>query len=157
VDLAPRLVRIDRLSCRRYDYPWLDVDVTCGKGTYIRSLARDVGQLLGCGAYVVKLVRTAVGPFPLEQAMSWEVDAGVARQRLEPLRRAVEHLPHLVVDPHTLWRLRHGQKLPWPDTVGQAGPLAIVDEHGQLHLLALARSKDRRIVPRLVLQLGPES
>lgn len=157
VVLAPRPVRIDRLTCRHYDYPWLDVVVTCGKGTYIRSLARDVGQLLGCGAYVVTLVRTAVGPFVLDQAMPWDLDAYQARNRLEPLRRAVEHLPQLVVGPDVLWRLRHGQKLPWPEAVQQPGPMAVLDEQGQLHLLALARTKDRRIVPRLVLQLGPES
>src|SRR5439155_13312830 len=61
--LRPRTVHIRSLDLLAYHYPWLDIQVCCGKGTYIRSLARDLGQRLGCAALVETLRRTRVGPF----------------------------------------------------------------------------------------------
>src|SRR5262249_10467835 len=72
VSLAPRRVRIDAIDLLAYEYPRLDVVVRCGKGTYVRSLARDLGERLGCGALVAQLRRTQVGPFGLAEALSLE-------------------------------------------------------------------------------------
>jgi tRNA pseudouridine55 synthase len=58
VALAPRRVQINGIDVLAYNYPLLDVEVRCGKGTYIRSLARDVGDRLGCGGFVEMLRRT---------------------------------------------------------------------------------------------------
>jgi tRNA pseudouridine55 synthase len=58
-----RPVRIDAIEIERYAYPELDIDIRCGKGTYIRSLARDIGLALGTGGHCATLRRTAVGPF----------------------------------------------------------------------------------------------
>src|SRR5690349_8551537 len=70
VDLTPRTVRIDRIDVLEFDYPRLRLEVLCGKGTYIRSLARDLGDRLGCGAYLGGLRRTRVGPFtPADAAL----------------------------------------------------------------------------------------
>ena len=66
VDLAPRTVQISRLSVLHYDWPLLELELECGSGTYIRSLARDIGDGLGCGGFVQTLVRTRIGPFTLE-------------------------------------------------------------------------------------------
>jgi tRNA pseudouridine55 synthase len=68
VELEPRTVRIDALVLRDYAYPHLTLDITCGKGTYIRSLARDLGTALGTGGYLTGLRRTAVGDFTRQQA-----------------------------------------------------------------------------------------
>ena len=62
VKLTPRVVRIDRLVVLRYDWPQLEVEIDCGSGTYIRSIARDVGEALGCGGYVETLIRTRNRP-----------------------------------------------------------------------------------------------
>ena len=59
VELAPRPVRIDRIDIREFAYPRLELEITCGKGTYIRSLARDLGQRLGVGGYLSSLRRNA--------------------------------------------------------------------------------------------------
>src|SRR5688572_19173855 len=61
VSLAARRVRVDGIDLLRYDYPEADLEVRCGKGTYVRSLARDLGERLGCGGLVQVLRRTRVG------------------------------------------------------------------------------------------------
>lgn len=70
VDLEPRTVRIDAISVLSYEFPLLRVMVRCGKGTYIRSLARDIGRELGVGGMLDGLRRTRIGPFLVEEAMS---------------------------------------------------------------------------------------
>ena len=70
VDLPAREVRIDAIELLDYEYPRLEIDVMCGTGTYIRSLARDMGVSLGCGAYCAELRRTAVGRFEIADSIS---------------------------------------------------------------------------------------
>ncbi len=84
VDLAGRIVRIHDLQLLRYAYPNLELEIRCGKGTYIRSLARDLGQALGCGGLISSLRRTRIGPFTTDQALTLEASVADAR-RLLPL------------------------------------------------------------------------
>ncbi|MBN1121353.1 MAG: tRNA pseudouridine(55) synthase TruB [Anaerolineae bacterium] len=72
VDLPPRSVEIKRLDLIEFDPPILRISVDCSPGTYIRSLASDIGKALGCGAMLSGLVRTASGGFSQEDAVSWE-------------------------------------------------------------------------------------
>lgn len=72
VEMQSRTVHIDAIEIMSYTYPIVDIRVTCGKGTYIRSLARDIGECLGTGAYMAGLVRTRIGEFMLAQARSLE-------------------------------------------------------------------------------------
>ena len=69
VDLPPRRVRIDALAVLDYAWPRLELAITCGKGVYIRSLGRELGQALGAGGHLASLRRTAVGPYTLSQAV----------------------------------------------------------------------------------------
>lgn len=73
VERVPRQVRIDSLELVDWSPPDLSLHIECSKGTYIRSLARDVGAELEVGAHVVALRRTAIGPFSVED--SWTIDA----------------------------------------------------------------------------------
>ena len=68
VALKPRLVRIDRAELLAYRWPRLELEIDCGAGTYIRSVARDLGETLCCGGLIEKLVRTRIGPFELATA-----------------------------------------------------------------------------------------
>jgi tRNA pseudouridine55 synthase len=95
VTLAPRLVRVDRIEVLGYGYPELRLRIDCGKGTYIRSIARNLGEKLGCGAYVTLLRRTRVGPFTPEQAASFDAPPEIVRGGLLPLAAAVAQLPRL--------------------------------------------------------------
>lgn len=72
VDLKARRVQIQSIKIVSYDWPMLSIDVVCGKGTYIRSLGRDIGAELGVGGMLTALRRTRVGQFTLEQAMTLE-------------------------------------------------------------------------------------
>ncbi|HEX5691816.1 MAG TPA: tRNA pseudouridine(55) synthase TruB, partial [Roseiflexaceae bacterium] len=72
VERAARPVTIEQLHLLDWSPPLLTLDVVCGKGTYIRSLARDVGEALGCGGYLQALRRTAVGTFTVADAVSLE-------------------------------------------------------------------------------------
>jgi tRNA pseudouridine55 synthase len=133
VTLAPRKVRVDRIEVLGYTYPELRLRIDCGKGTYIRSIARDLGEKLGCGAYVTVLRRTRVGPFTPEQAIPLDTDAETARSRLLPLEAAIAHLPRVVLDEPDVRRLRNGQSVvsaearPLPP-----GEVAVFDRTGQL-------------------------
>lgn len=70
VALSPRCVRVGRLEIAGYEWPELRLVIECGRGFYVRSLARDVGAALGSGAYLTALRRTFVGPFTQDMAVS---------------------------------------------------------------------------------------
>src|SRR5262249_53832181 len=93
VVLQARKVRIDGIDLVSYAPPRLEIEVRCGKGTYIRSLARDLGDKLGCGALVETLRRTRVGPFTASEALTLQATPVEARARLLPLSAAVAELP----------------------------------------------------------------
>jgi tRNA pseudouridine55 synthase len=75
VELAPRPVYIERITFQEWSTPDLTIEVRCGKGTYIRALARDMGAALGCGAHLYALRRTAVGTFRIEDAVGLDTMA----------------------------------------------------------------------------------
>ena len=74
VELAPRRVVVHRIDLRRYQWPELRIFVECGRGFYVRSLARDIGAALGTGAYLTALRRTFVGPFTEALAVAPDAD-----------------------------------------------------------------------------------
>jgi tRNA pseudouridine55 synthase len=120
VELAARDVVIHEARLVDWDAsdparPIAVVDVACTAGTYIRALARDLGERLGCGAYLGALVRTASGSFRLEDAVSFESlrahaadgPAGIAGV-LRPIDAGLEDLPHATVTEDEVRRLREG-------------------------------------------------
>jgi tRNA pseudouridine55 synthase len=72
VPRKPRKVTIYQLKVTQIDKPYIKFYVKCSKGTYIRKLAEDIGEKLGCGAHITKIVRVAVGPFKIENAIGLE-------------------------------------------------------------------------------------
>ena len=97
VERSPRRVRVYAFELIECVAPRLRVRVRCGSGTYVRSLAADVGEALGCGGHVEALVRTRVGSLRLEDAVPWaaiqEGDAAALAAGVLPPDRAVGHLP----------------------------------------------------------------
>jgi tRNA pseudouridine55 synthase len=106
VALSGRIVRIYDIRTVSYAYPHLELEVRCGKGTYIRSLARDLGQRLGCGGLIRALRRLRIGPFSADQAVSLE---STAQPPLLPLAMAVSALPSLTLEPWQIEFLRKGR------------------------------------------------
>lgn len=118
VERAARRVTIHELEMVAFEAPdRARLRVRCSKGTYIRSLAADLGQRLGVGAHLVELRRTASGPFRLEQSITLdEVGARIANGRALPmlsLLQALAHLPHVKADEAQALVLERGQRMTW--------------------------------------------
>ena len=116
VERESRPTEIYRLELREFRPPLVTIEVECGKGTYIRSLAHDLGQVLGCGAYLKSLVRSRYGPFNIENAVSlsrfkdaYQHDCW--RQLVYPMDIVLEHWPAVVLSDEQEWFIRHGRPL----------------------------------------------
>jgi tRNA pseudouridine55 synthase len=154
VTLRPRTVEVHDIAVRRYDYPELEVEVRCGKGTYIRSLARDLGDALKCGAYVQSLRRTRVGPFGADEALTLGATAEEARARLLPPALAVSELPRVTLAPREVGRFRRGQAVHYPGGLpaqGEGDEVAVFDESGQLLAVAAVESGRGLLRPARVI------
>ncbi len=118
VERAPRTVRIERLEVLGREGRDLTVAVTCSKGTYVRTLAVDMGRALGCGAHLVALRRVAVGNFTLQDAVTLVEmegnDVDWRRSRLLPVESLVASLPRWSVPREAAVRFVQGQELPDP-------------------------------------------
>jgi tRNA pseudouridine55 synthase len=154
VTLRPRPVHVYRIDVLAYAWPDLDLEVHCGKGTYIRSLARDLGERLGCGGYVRTLRRTRVGPFTADRGLSLETDPAAARERLLPTEMAVVELPRLELPAAQVLRLCQGQALPAPAGLppeGGADVAVFVADTGKLAAVAALDGVHRLLRPQKVL------
>jgi tRNA pseudouridine55 synthase len=160
----PRRVFIHRLSLLDMDEsgapggpPRARLRVTCSKGTYIRTLAEDLGRTLGVGAHLGFLVREAVGFFNLAAARTLEEvadEAGRGELRLLPPADAVAHLPKVVPPVETITRLGHGQAVPLrgdpPRPVPEGSVVRVLDAAGEL--VATARLSGGRLEPLKVFR-----
>ncbi len=150
VEVTPpeRQVEIDSFTLLSYKPPLVAFRVVCSKGTYVRSLAADVGRDLGCGARIWSLRREASGPFRLDQAIPLDelldkIDAGESLPMLTPLE-VLTHLPRLVISEIEIKEcISHGMTVPLSEISASVSGLvteeeiALIDEAGSL--LALAR------------------
>lgn len=135
VTLAPRLVEIRRLELRDFDRAAgrAVIHVECGRGAYVRSLAHDVGALLGSGAYLAALTRIAVGPLHLDQSVSPQAFEEAATDWpgwLLPLDLPLRDWPSIQVDASQAAALSHGQGLQ-PVRVA-TGRYRVIDPGGRL-------------------------
>lgn len=108
VELVPRPVEIRQIRLEKMDLPEITVSVKCSKGTYIRSLAFDLGNLLGCGAALAKLVRTAVGKFTLDRAAGGNAPREELAAAAVSLDQALYFLDALELTPDQAQRIGHG-------------------------------------------------
>jgi tRNA pseudouridine55 synthase len=134
-ELAPRTVTISRLELRSYQAPDLALRVECSAGTYIRSLAHDLGEKLGTGAHLAGLRRTRAGPFRLEQATPWPMlEVGMMTDKWErfvlPATEALPDLAAVVVPPQSVEAIRFGH--PIPTASPAVGMAKAVDDDGEL-------------------------
>ncbi len=126
VKLEPRKVTIESLELEAWDPPDMTLRVACSSGTYIRSLAHDLGQALGCGAHLAGLIRLASGVFTLEDAHSLseiEDAAGLGEmgRLLLPMDSGIRWMPAATFDEREKWRLLHGQPA---QAAGEPAPIA---------------------------------
>jgi tRNA pseudouridine55 synthase len=149
--LKPRPVTIHAIQILSYNYPRLKLKITCGTGTYIRSIARDLGQALGIGAYVQQLERTKIGPFSLADTVKLaNLSPENLTSFLKPASLLVNHLPHLILNTDESRRFLHGQLLNLSQAVPQNQPLAVFGPGN--HLLGTAISPGQsQLQPQKIL------
>jgi len=145
-ELPPRPVRIDRIQLLHLDWPRATIRVDCGKGTYIRSIARDLGTALGVGGMVQTLRRTRVGPFAAEQGVG--ADVPPAQLQLRPMAEALAGMPCVCVTADEARRLRQGQRLARDVPPGE---VALADETGAL--VGIGRAERGALKPQVVFAL----
>ena len=149
-----RTVQIHALDLIAFDAPRMSIEVRCSAGTYIRTLAEDIGEQLGCGAHLTRLVRLGSGGFELQQAhgINWleQVDETVRDDILLPVDALVAHLPRLDVAADIAQDLLHGRH-PQLHTVA-AGMYRIYDG---TQFAGLAERDERGIMfPRRMMSVG---
>lgn len=146
VKLAARPVDVSRIDLLAYAWPHLDLEIDCGKGTYVRSIARDLGDTLGVGGLVQTLRRTRVGPFTAEQGVGLDVDPKTIPGQLRPLADAVAGLPKVTLAAAAAVRFRQGQQVPCAGAL--TGTVAVFEA---AELVGIAEATGGRVKPKLVM------
>lgn len=147
LDLPPRKVNIYKIEILKFDNPYIEISVTCSAGTYIRSLANDIGKKLGCGAYVKELRRTKIDNFNIYDAMSLkEMQVLVQKKKIKqffinPLTIFKDMDKYVVTDQKDLLLVKNGNTLKKEvDLKGEE--LLIVDDKNQLLAIANVEKKN---------------
>jgi tRNA pseudouridine55 synthase len=110
VELQPRVVEIDRLALVHHEGNRSVIEADCGKGTYVRAIARDLGRALGCLGHIAALRRTRVGPFSDADAVSVD-HVATDPAALRPVETALSDLPSIAVSRDMAGRLMRGQSI----------------------------------------------
>ncbi|MCR4587413.1 MAG: tRNA pseudouridine(55) synthase TruB [Lachnospiraceae bacterium] len=154
VERPARPVRIDAIEILSYEAPDAKIRVLCGKGTYIRTICADAGEILGCGAVMTSLVRTKVGIFPLEEAYTLSQveqirDEGRLEEILLPTDRILQQYPALHIREVARRYLYNGNPLTkesFRETVTEEGTCyRIYDTEDRF--CALYKGKEGRLFP----------
>lgn len=147
IERKPREVTIYSLTAENLAGNELTIDVRCSGGTYIRTLAEDIGKALGCGAHLIALRRTASGAFTLDQAVSLAAlenqDQDQRLSALLPPDTLVAHLSRLDVDADTALQLMHGKQPDRPTGCADQGMVRVYTPKGFLGLV----SAGEKLVP----------
>ncbi len=157
VTKPPRPVTIHRIELNRVALPDIAITVTCSGGTYIRTLAQDIGRKLGCGAHLSRLTRSASGHMRIENALSiktlrnWGVQTDISAHLIS-MNDALPDLPSLMVDKPLTQQINHGRIVRFSDFTLPAAPLSggwgrylkLVDVNGNLK--AIVEPDDEKAV-----------
>ncbi|WP_236233180.1 tRNA pseudouridine(55) synthase TruB [Pseudomonas tohonis] len=158
VEREARSVTIARLELLAFESAQARLAVACSKGTYIRTLVEDLGQVLGCGAHVAELRRTQAGPFSLAQAITLEeLEKAHAEGGNEALDRfllpedsGLEHWPLIQLSEHSAYYWLHGQPVRAPEAP-KFGMLRVQDHNGRFIGIGEV-SDDGRVAPRRLIR-----
>jgi tRNA pseudouridine55 synthase len=147
VEVAPRRVTILALTVETVALPEVTVQVTCSAGTYVRTLAQDLGRALGTGAHLIALRRLAVGPFSVDRALplaDLEEPQGQeeARGRIIPLADCVPEFKAVPVSADEARALRQGQRIVNPDPALTEGDKVRILAQGRLVAVAACHTRE---------------
>lgn len=134
IERPSRQVTVHKLERLSWKAPLLKAMISCSSGTYIRSIAHDLGQVLGCGAHITALRRISIGRITIDKATPLDqLQPDNWFQQLQPVDSAVLHLPSLKVQNEDAHKLSLGQRIPF-DQINHAGiesPATVYDLDGQ--------------------------
>lgn len=148
VELTARRVVIKHLELVAYVGEQIVVDITCSRGTYVRSLARDLGRALGTAAHLSSLVRTRVGAFRVEDGVTMEQLASDGVEvHLLPTDAGLEYLPRVDLGEADAQAVRHGRAVAFAGV--ETAAIRVYDESGSMLAIAAAHAETLR--PRVVL------
>ncbi len=116
IERKEREIEIYKIQIEEMALPLVCFKVSCSKGTYIRTLGKDIGRKIGCGAHLLRLRRTRSGPFTLEQAISWKRLKDLSKpDHLQPwlisLEAALSNLPEVIGDEQLVRKVRFGKEM----------------------------------------------
>ncbi|MBT3278682.1 MAG: tRNA pseudouridine(55) synthase TruB [Phycisphaerales bacterium] len=153
VEMPTRRVTIHELTLLRAEGLEVELEITCSTGTYIRAIARDLGEALGLGGYCSQLCRTAIGPFALTDGA--EVETLTAEEVPAALLAPTMALtiPTLTLSEEDITLLRHGKQIPWPEPISSR--VALLDESGALLALAQPGESPTLLQPKKVFCINP--
>ena len=152
--LEPRPIVIHLLEILEWIPPRLTLAIECSKGTYIRSLAHDLGMQLGCCAYLEALVRTRSGPFTLSDSITLEqfadaVETNSIQHYSFPLDKALEQYPAMKLDVETAERIKHGNIFNNP-VANNSGLARVYDTNGAFIAIAEWNEEQQAWQPKKV-------
>ncbi len=160
VERQKRTVTIHGLDVLSFDNPRLEVAVSCSKGTYVRTLAEDIGEALGCGGYVSALRRDGVGPYELADAwtlerLEWLAQRGAEEldRSLLPIDGALLLMPRIDLSSESSFYLERGHAVLVP-RAPTAGLLRLYDDLGRFVGVGEVLS-DGRVAPRRLFRADP--
>jgi tRNA pseudouridine55 synthase len=140
IDVPVRAVTIYELSLLSVTLPIIELEMTCSSGTYVRSLAHDLGEALGCGGHVTALRRTAVGDFKVQNAVPLAtLTPDNVSDYLLPTETAVAHLPALHLNSDEIEDIQHGRPIARQATHPAAELVQIVAADGRFWGVAVAQ------------------
>lgn len=157
VERDPRPVVVRSIALEALDLPLFTMRVRCGKGTYVRTLAADIGEAIGCGGAVARLCRTRVGPYRIDAAVPWdeirEARPGDGlRGRILPLDTALVAMPEVRLPASEAHRFLHGQTA--PARAAAAGLVRVYTEDGRL--LGVGSWRDGAVKPERLIHADPQ-
>lgn len=158
VERPARAVTIHSIELKHFEHDQLEIMVLCSKGTYIRTLAEDIGSALGCGAYLAGLRRLATGQFGIDRAWRLgQLEAMSVDQRdqaLLPVDAILESLPQVQVDELSAHYILQGQSV-WKSGLNMEGLFRLYTESG--NFLGIGQqASDGKIVPKRLLVTKPK-
>ena len=157
IERAARIVTIHSIELNAFEQDVAIITVKCSKGTYIRTLAEDIGNSLGCGAHLIGLRRTATANYNVAQAIALEQFEKLSAEQqaalLLPADSAVQHLPEIILAEDSAFYLRKGQAV-WQSGMIPKGLLRLYTEKNEF--LGLGEQQtDGKITPRRLIVERP--